>query len=118
MRMKIMVCPLNGPRNISEFVCFGEIKDMPDADAASDRDWTSYLFLEPNVAGVVDEWWLHAPSNFWFIARRNTVTDEIVETMTLDRYRASRGPAEGSGSVGGASAGGDADAGGMGRSSE
>ena len=113
-----MVCPLNGPRNITEFVSFGAIRDMPDGADASDRDWTAYLFLEPNIAGVIDEWWLHAPTNYWFIARRNTVTDQILETMTLDQYRAARGQAEGSSSVGGADVGGDADAGGMGGSSE
>ena len=26
--MKILNCPLNGPRNISEFVCCGELKEM------------------------------------------------------------------------------------------
>ena len=113
-----MTCPLNGPRNITEFVCFGEIRGMPDAAAASDRDWTAHLFLEPNTAGVVDEWWLHAPTNFWFVARRNTVTDEVLETMTVDRYRASRGPAEGAASVGGAGEGADADIGAMAGSSE
>jgi hypothetical protein len=29
--------------------------------------------------------------NYWFIARRNTVTDEVLETMTLDQYRAAPG---------------------------
>jgi sarcosine oxidase, subunit delta len=89
--MKILNCPLNGPRNIAEFVCFGEVKAMPDPAAASDEAWTSYLFLENNVAGVIDEWWLHAPTNFWFIARRNTVTDEVLATITPDQYRAAGG---------------------------
>ena len=35
--MKIMPCPLNGPRNISEFVCGGEVLDMPDPATGSDR---------------------------------------------------------------------------------
>lgn len=84
--MKLMTCPLNGPRNISEFVCAGDVKAMPDPAAASDAAWTEYLFLEDNIAGEVTEWWLHAPTNYWFIARRNTVTDEILETMTVDAY--------------------------------
>ena len=89
--MRIMHCPLNGPRNISEFVCFGEVRDMPDPAVASDREWTTYLFLENNSAGIVDEWWLHAPSNTWFVARRDTVTDEVLATMTPDQYRAGQG---------------------------
>ena len=88
--MKIMTCPINGPRNITEFVWAGEVKDMPDPDSSSDADWTTYLFLETNTAGIAFEWWLHAPTNTWFIARRNTVTDEILETMTVDTYRARR----------------------------
>ena len=36
-RMKILNCPLNGPRNISEFVWGGEVKEMPDPAGCSDR---------------------------------------------------------------------------------
>jgi len=84
--MKIMNCPLNGPRNISEFVWGGEVKERPDPASCSDEAWTTHLFLEDNKAGVVAEWWLHAPTNFWFIAQRNTVTDEVLQTMTVDTY--------------------------------
>jgi sarcosine oxidase subunit delta len=87
--MKILTCPVNGPRNITEFVWGGEVKAMPDA-AASDDAWTEYLFLDANLAGEIDEWWLHAPTNTWFIARRNTVTDTVLETMTVDAYFARR----------------------------
>jgi sarcosine oxidase, subunit delta len=84
--MKIMVCPLNGPRNISEFVWAGDVKAMPDPLVCTDADWADFLFMEDNIAGVVDEWWLHAPSNYWFIARRNTLTDEIIATMSIADY--------------------------------
>ncbi len=59
--------------------------------AAGDDTWTEYLFLEDNVAGEIYEWWLHAPTNTWFIARRDTVTDTVLETMTVDAYFARRG---------------------------
>ena len=78
--MKIMPCPLNGPRNISEFVCFGEVAVMPDPNDLSDRDWADFVWLSNNTAGVVREWWCHSASNYWFIAERNTVTDEILKT--------------------------------------
>ncbi len=100
--MKIMNCPLNGPRNITEFVSFGEVRDMPDPATVSDADWGAYVFLENNAAGIIDEWWLHAPTNFWFIARRNTVTDEVLETMTVDQYRASKAAAPGMAATGAA----------------
>lgn len=98
--MKILKCPLNGPRNISEFVWGGEMKPMPDPATANDAEWTEYLFLEENLAGEITEWWLHAPTNYWFIARRNTITDEIIETMTYDAYLARLQAASGSAAPG------------------
>ena len=43
--MKIMNCPLNGPRNISEFVYGGTVRPMPDAGSCSDGEWADYVFL-------------------------------------------------------------------------
>jgi sarcosine oxidase subunit delta len=28
----------------------------------------------------VREWWFHVPSGYWFIAERDTATDEILHT--------------------------------------
>jgi sarcosine oxidase subunit delta len=81
--MKIMPCPLNGPRNISEFVCGGEVRAAPDPATCSDREWAAHLFLERNPAGEILEWWLHVPSAYWFVALRDTRTDEILKTMTV-----------------------------------
>ena len=78
--MKIMPCPLNGPRNISEFVHGGEVRDMPNPASCTDREWAEYVFYSDNQAGIVTEWWLHAASGYWFIAERHTVTDEIIRT--------------------------------------
>lgn len=84
--MKIMHCPLNGPRNIQEFVWLGEINDVPDQANCTDLEWTNYLFMENNLAGEVEEWWLHAPSNYLFVARRNTLTDEVLWTKSVGDY--------------------------------
>ncbi len=78
--MKIMTCPLNGPRNIQEFVCGGPVEPHPDPHRCSDEEWSAFVFLEENTAGVVREWWCHVASAYWFIAERNTVTDEILKT--------------------------------------
>jgi sarcosine oxidase subunit delta len=78
--MKLMPCPLNGLRNISEFVYGGEVTEMPSAVTSSDVAWADYVFMENNVADVVREWWLHVTSGYWFIAERHTATDEIVCT--------------------------------------
>jgi sarcosine oxidase subunit delta len=82
--MKQMVCPLNGPRDISEFVYGGEIRQAPDAATCTDEAWADYLFMRANPAGVVREWWLHEPSGFWFIAERDTVRDVVLRTYATD----------------------------------
>lgn len=79
--MKIMPCPLNGPRNISEFTYGGEFKQMPDPATCSDAEWADYVFNCDNRAGVVTEWWMHNASSYWFLAERHTVTDEIIRTF-------------------------------------
>jgi sarcosine oxidase subunit delta len=79
--MKVLNCPLNGPRNIDEFVWGGEIKSMPDPAATSDEAWAAYLFLENNAAGVVREWWYHWPTAYWFVAERDTTTDTVIKTF-------------------------------------
>jgi sarcosine oxidase subunit delta len=82
--MKIMPCPLNGPRNISEFVCGGEMQVEPDPRTCSDGEWAAHVFLRDNPAGVVREWWMHVPTSYWFIAERDTRTDEILRTFSPD----------------------------------
>ena len=85
--MKLMPCPLNGLRNISEFICAGELKDMPLTTvdkAVEDKAWADYLFNQDNAAGIVREWWCHSATSYWFIAERHTVTDEIIRTYPAD----------------------------------
>ncbi len=79
--MKIMNCPLNGPRNINEFAYGGEVRTMPDPQHCSNRQWADYVFYSDNPAGIAIEWWLHTPSSYWFIAERHTVTGEILRTF-------------------------------------
>lgn len=81
--MKVLDCPLNGPRNISEFAYGGEVRDMPPAEAGI-REWAEYTFIERNVRGRVREWWIHLPSSYWFIAERDTSSNEIVRTYPAD----------------------------------
>lgn len=78
--MKVINCPLNGPRNVSEFVYGGEVKQMPDPASCSDREWAEYVFYHYNGTGVAREWWLHAPSGYWFIVERHRVSGEIIRT--------------------------------------
>ncbi|WP_025820173.1 sarcosine oxidase subunit delta [Shewanella marina] len=78
--MKIMLCPLNGARNINEFVYGGEVKAMPNHQTCSDKQWAEYVFYSDNTIKVVREWWFHSASSYWFIAERNTASDEIIRS--------------------------------------
>ena len=78
--MKLMRCPLNGWKNISEFRHGGEVVPEPDASTCTDAQWADFVFMPENPAGVVREWWCHVASAYWFIAERNTVSDEIERT--------------------------------------
>ena len=85
--MKVINCPLNGPRNINEFANFGPVVDDHDPQGLSDTEWSRHLFFQDNRAGVIREWWRHTPSNYFFIAERNTITDEIVRTYGAQELR-------------------------------
>ena len=79
--MKLLTCPLNGPRNISEFTYGGEYHPMPDPVNTDSRKWAEHVFFHDNAAGVVTEWWCHNASSFWFLAERNTISDEVIRTF-------------------------------------
>ena len=79
--MKILTCPMNGPRNINEFQSFGPLKADPDPETTSDQDWARHLFRANNTRGVITEWWRHVPSNYFFLAERNATTNEIIRTF-------------------------------------
>ena len=88
--MKLMPCPLNGPRNITEFICAGTVADMPDPAQVEDGAWADYLFLDDNAAGVVREWWCHVATAYWFIAERDTRSDTILRTYPASEIFAER----------------------------
>lgn len=75
--MKILNCPINGPRNISEFQYFGPVREEAPETAAT---IVARNFHAANPAGPLVEWWRHTPSNTVFLAERDTVTDEILRT--------------------------------------
>ncbi|HEU0007380.1 MAG TPA: sarcosine oxidase subunit delta [Terriglobia bacterium] len=82
--MKLMRCPVNGLRPIQEFAYGGTIHPTPDPGASTDREWADYVFCRSGEPGLKKEWWYHIASGTWFIAERDTVTDEIVQTYLFD----------------------------------
>jgi sarcosine oxidase subunit delta len=77
--MKLLTCPVNGARPLSEFVYGGEVRAMPDA-SASDAAWADYVFNRAGEPGVRREWWYHVASGTWFVAERDDLNDEFVRT--------------------------------------
>ena len=43
--MKVLTCPVNGPRPIDEFVYCGEVREMPDPATAGDAEWADYVWF-------------------------------------------------------------------------
>ena len=87
--MKILNCPLNGPRNISEFAYLGEVKPLPAADRGPSR-MVGFRVHGAKPAGPVREWWLHVATNYLFIVDRDTRTDEILATYRIGDARLAR----------------------------
>jgi sarcosine oxidase subunit delta len=78
--MKLMPCPINGPRPVAEFAYGGEVRPMPDPDTCTDEQWADYVFNRSGIPGVKKEWWYHAPSGTWFVAERDVIHDRILRT--------------------------------------
>lgn len=79
--MKLLTCPMNGPRNIDEFQSFGPVRGTLDPASTPDAAWSRHLFRAENRKGTVLEWWRHVPSNFFFLAERDLVSNEILRTF-------------------------------------
>lgn len=80
-----MPCPINGPRPVSEFAYGGEVREMPNPETATDHEWADYVFNRNGAPGIKKEWWHHLPSGTWFIAERDTASDEIQRTYLPGR---------------------------------
>ena len=78
--MKLLTCPLNGPRNIAEFQYLGPWRPMPGEDT-DDRAWARALFAAPNHRGPLIEWWRHTPSNYVFLAERDIGSGDVLRTF-------------------------------------
>lgn len=74
--------PLCGPRDASEFVYLGDasLLNRPDPQAPNAaRQFSDYLFLRENPAGLHRELWYHEQGDrSWLIVTRNTETHEII----------------------------------------
>jgi len=75
----LVTCPSCGPREVSELRCAGEVTRRPTS-APSARELNEYIYFRDNEAGVQREWWFCRVCEDWFLAERNTVTNEVLRT--------------------------------------
>ncbi|NUR76678.1 MAG: sarcosine oxidase subunit delta [Thermoleophilia bacterium] len=76
----LLSCPNCGPRDVNEFHYQGEVTRRPGADPTL-RELTEYVYFRDNVAGIQREWWYHrAGCGSWFLAERDTRTNEVLQT--------------------------------------
>ena len=77
-------CPYCGFRDESEFSCGGEAHIIrPGYEIKlTDEEWAEYLFMRNNPKGNFTERWFHAHGcRKWFNVIRNTVTNEISQSV-------------------------------------
>lgn len=88
--MKLLVCPLNGPRPVSEFTYGGEFQPSPNPESRSNAEWRRHVFNRSGSPGIKYEWWCHIASGCWFIAVRDTARDRVIATYPAETARSGR----------------------------
>lgn len=87
--MKILDCPVLGPRPASEFICAGgalggmQFDDLERARRA--------VYFGDATARVKREWWFHRASQWWFLVTRDTASDAILEITLASAAEVSDG---------------------------
>jgi sarcosine oxidase subunit delta len=76
----VLICPNCGPREVTDFGFGGEVNPRPRANPTR-RELNTYNYFRRNVAGVQREWWNHRSGcGEWFLAERDTRTNEVLLT--------------------------------------
>lgn len=84
----LLTCPNCGVREVTDFGFGGEISARPQAQP-SFRELNTYNYFRRNVAGVQREWWFHRSGcRAWFVAERDTRTNEVKLTELAPTHRA------------------------------
>ena len=84
--MILIPCPNCGPRNSTEFAHRGENHTRPTEADVGQADFRAYLYLRRNPAGWTTETWFHRfGCARFFLAERNTVTNEVRATLATQR---------------------------------
>jgi sarcosine oxidase subunit delta len=80
---------------VNEFRFQGEVTRRPGPSPTL-AELTEYVYFRDNVAGVQREWWYHRIGcGLWFLAERDTRTNEVLKTQLPDAVDAgAAAPAE------------------------
>jgi methylglutamate dehydrogenase subunit B len=81
----VLSCPNCGVREVTDFEFGGEVVPRP-RERPERRELAAYNYFRRNVAGVQREWWYHrAGCRTWFLAERDTRTNEVLEVHLPER---------------------------------
>lgn len=79
----LLTCPHCGVREVTDFGFGGEVTKRPTGTPGK-RELNAYNYFRRNVAGVQREWWYHRSGcREWFIAERDTRTNEVLSTEAV-----------------------------------
>lgn len=81
----LLTCPNCGVREVTDFGYGGEIASRPSG-RPTQRELNFYNYFRKNVAGRQREWWFHRSGcRAWFVAERDTRTNEVFYTAHPDQ---------------------------------
>ena len=96
----VLICPNCGPREVTDFGYGGEVNPRPRS-TPSRRELNAYNYFRRNVAGVQREWWNHRSGcGEWFLAERDTRTNDVLLTELPGPADEGPGPAPAAGAAG------------------
>jgi methylglutamate dehydrogenase subunit B len=88
----LLSCPNCGPRDVNEFAYAGEVTSRPAASPGM-GELMDYVYFRHNVAGAQREWWYHRfGCEVWFLAERDTRTNEVLRVELPNRAEAKAAP--------------------------
>ena len=76
----LLNCPNCGRREVTDFGYGGEVGSRPK-QRPEFSELNRYVYFRRNVAGPQREWWVHRSGcKRWFLAERDTTTNEVLWT--------------------------------------
>ncbi len=74
-------CPYCGERGVEEYAYLGDatVTRPQDGGTVPNAEWTDYVYLRDNPAGLHKELWYHAAGcHAWLVVTRNLRSHEIL----------------------------------------